>query len=109
MYARMFTPNIMPGKEHEFVAMWDDMYLPIWRAHPGFVSASLLQCVEQQDLDGVITDLSDKHVFTAVAFWESEDAFKAYKCSDSAKPITMRLRSLVSGSVAQGFEVVDRP
>lgn len=106
MYVRMFSPSILPGKEQDFETMWTEMYIPIWKSHQGFVSATLLRCLEQQDLDGVVTDMSSKKTYTAVAFWQSEDAFKAYKHSDSAKPITARLKSLANGSVAQGFESV---
>ncbi|MGE5726522.1 MAG: antibiotic biosynthesis monooxygenase family protein [Acidobacteriota bacterium] len=67
MYSLMIENTLRPGKNTEFLNLWQREILPLLKKQPGFVEAALL------------SGLADHRLLIGISFWRSEaDAQRYY-------------------------------
>jgi len=93
MIERHVTFNVIPGKEKEFEAFFQEAYSVAMSKQPGFISVTLLKEHEKEA------------VYQMVIRFQSLETAGAWRESEDHKSLSPRIKAFYSASTVQVYEV----
>ena len=94
MIERHVTFNVIPGKEKEFEALFEEAYSIAMSKRPGFVSVTLLKEHEKEA------------VYQMAIRFQSLETAAAWRDSEDHKALAPRIKALYSSSVVQVYDII---
>ncbi len=94
MIERHVTFHVIPGKEKDFEALFNEEYSVAMSRQPGFISVALLKEYEKES------------VYQMVIRFQSLETAAAWRESADHKALSPKIKALYSESTVQVYEVI---